>query len=93
MVTVPKQNSACMAETAETTIQSPPCAKKSQLANNYGSCCSIAYINHRDLWNKSLEGRKLIRRIDCLITYATLSYFSKYVDQQNVTVSTHDPKL
>ena len=40
MVTPPKQNSACMAETAETPVQSPPCEKKSQLANNYGFCCS-----------------------------------------------------
>ena len=40
MVTPPKQNSACMAETAETPVQSPPCEKKSQLANNYGSCCN-----------------------------------------------------
>ena len=40
MVTPPKQNSACMADTAETPVQSPPCEKKSQLANNYGSCCS-----------------------------------------------------
>ena len=39
MVTPPKQNSACMAETAETPVQPPPCKKKSQLANNYGSCC------------------------------------------------------
>ena len=39
MVTPPKQNSACMAETAETPVQSPPCEKKSQFANNYGSCC------------------------------------------------------
>ena len=41
MVTPPKQNSACMAETAETPVQSPPCEKKSQLANNYGSCCKM----------------------------------------------------
>ena len=40
MVTPPKQNSACMAETAETPVQSPLCEKKSQLANNYGFCCS-----------------------------------------------------
>ena len=37
IVTPPKQNSACIAETC---VQSPPCKKKSQLANNYGSCCS-----------------------------------------------------
>ena len=50
--------------------------------------------NYRDSWNKSTEERKFIRRLDaCLITYATLSYFSKYIDLQNVTVSAHDPKL
>ena len=35
------QNSACIAETAATPVQSPPCEEKSQLANNYGSCCNI----------------------------------------------------
>ena len=49
----------------------------------------ITYIKYRDSWNKSPEERKFIRRLDaCLITYATLSYFSKYLDLQNVTVST-----
>jgi hypothetical protein len=49
---------------------------------------------YRDSWNKSPEERKFIQRLDaCLITYATLSYFSKYIDLQNVTVSTQDPKL
>lgn len=39
-----------------------------------------------DSWNKSPEERKFIRRLDaCLITYATLSYFSKNIDLQNVT--------
>ncbi|KAI0301693.1 MFS general substrate transporter [Multifurca ochricompacta] len=39
-----------------------------------------------DSWNKSPEERKFLRRLDaCLITYAALSYFSKYLDQQNVT--------
>lgn len=39
-----------------------------------------------DSWNKSPEERKFIQRLDaCLITYATLSYFSKYIDLQNVT--------
>jgi ACS family pantothenate transporter-like MFS transporter len=42
----------------------------------------------RDAWNKSPEERLFLRRLDaCLITYATLSYFSKYLDQQNVIVS------
>ena len=43
MVTPPKQNSACMAKTAETPVQSPPCERKSQLANNYGSCCKSTW--------------------------------------------------
>ncbi|KAF8259265.1 MFS general substrate transporter [Lactarius quietus] len=39
-----------------------------------------------DSWNKSPEERKFVRRLDaCLITYAYLSYFSKYIDLQNVT--------
>lgn len=45
--------------------------------------------NYRDSWNKSPEERKFLRRLDaCLITYASLSYFSKYLNQQNVAVST-----
>ena len=47
-------------------------------------------VIYRDSWNKSPEERKFLRRLDaCLITYATLSHFSKFLDQQNVTVSTH----
>ncbi|KAI0309610.1 MFS general substrate transporter [Amylostereum chailletii] len=39
-----------------------------------------------DTWDKSPEERKFLRRLDaCLITYAALSYFSKYLDQQNIT--------
>ncbi|KAH9014762.1 MFS general substrate transporter [Lactarius pseudohatsudake] len=39
-----------------------------------------------DSWDKSPEERNFLRRLDaCLITYAALSYFSKYLDQQNVT--------
>ncbi|KAH9165041.1 hypothetical protein EDB89DRAFT_344913 [Lactarius sanguifluus] len=39
-----------------------------------------------DSWNKSPEECNFLRRLDtCLITYAALSYFSKYLDQQNVT--------
>ncbi|KAI0288709.1 hypothetical protein BC826DRAFT_915493, partial [Russula brevipes] len=38
-----------------------------------------------DTWNKSLEERRFLRRLDaCLITYAYLSYFGKSLDQQNV---------
>ncbi|KAI9507764.1 MFS general substrate transporter, partial [Russula earlei] len=38
-----------------------------------------------DTWNKTPEERGFLRRLDaCLITYAALSYFSKYLDQQNV---------
>ncbi|KAI0288707.1 MFS general substrate transporter [Russula brevipes] len=38
-----------------------------------------------DTWNKSPEERRFLRRLDaCLITYAYLSYFSKFLDQQNV---------
>ncbi|KAH9985455.1 MFS general substrate transporter [Russula vinacea] len=44
-----------------------------------------SYIWYRDAWNKSPEERLFLRRLDaCLITYAALSYFSKYLDQQNV---------
>ncbi|KZT51517.1 hypothetical protein CALCODRAFT_503439 [Calocera cornea HHB12733] len=40
-----------------------------------------------DTWDKSPEERKFLGRLDaCLLTYAALSYFSKYLDQQNVTV-------
>ncbi|ETW80152.1 major facilitator superfamily, partial [Heterobasidion irregulare TC 32-1] len=40
----------------------------------------------RDTWDKSPEEQKFLRRLDgCLITYAALSYFSKYLDQQNIT--------
>ncbi|KAH9957690.1 hypothetical protein BC827DRAFT_644463 [Russula dissimulans] len=39
-----------------------------------------------DTWDKSQEERRFLHRLDtCLITYAALSYFSKYLDQQNVT--------
>ncbi|EKM58676.1 uncharacterized protein PHACADRAFT_207467 [Phanerochaete carnosa HHB-10118-sp] len=39
-----------------------------------------------DTWDKSPEERKFLGRLDaCLLTYAALSYFSKYLDQQNVT--------
>lgn len=67
---------------------------KLYLVHLLSSLCSLnglgmAYIKCRDSWNKSPEERKFIRRLDaCLITYATLSYFSKYLDLQNVTVST-----
>ena len=47
MVTLPKQNSACMAETAKTPVQSQPCEKKSQLANNYGSCCMSSFNSYK----------------------------------------------
>jgi len=41
----------------------------------------------RDTWDKSPEERAFLAKLDaCLITYAALSYFSKYLDQQNVTV-------
>lgn len=54
-------------------------------------CCSphtvLTYFFHRDTWDKSPEERKFLGRLDaCLLTYAALSYFSKYLDQQNVTV-------
>ncbi|ETW83499.1 major facilitator superfamily [Heterobasidion irregulare TC 32-1] len=39
-----------------------------------------------DSWDKSPEERKFLRRLDAgLITYAALSYFSKNLDQQNIT--------
>jgi hypothetical protein len=42
----------------------------------------------RDAWNKPPEERQFLQRLDsCLITYATLSYFSKYLDQHNIIVS------
>ena len=44
----------------------------------------------RDTWDKPPEEREFLRRLDsCLILYATLSYLSKSLDQQNVTVSIH----
>ena len=48
----------------------------------------ILTIENRDSWNKSPEERQFIHRLDaCLITYAAFSYFSKYLDQQNIIVS------
>lgn len=45
-------------------------------------------VAFRDTWNKPAEERRFLARLDaCLITYAALSYFSKYLDQQNITVS------
>ncbi|EMD31479.1 hypothetical protein CERSUDRAFT_119703 [Gelatoporia subvermispora B] len=39
-----------------------------------------------DTWDKSPEERSFLAKLDaCLLTYAALSYFSKYLDQQNVT--------
>lgn len=39
-----------------------------------------------DTWDKPPEERKFLGKLDaCLLTYAALSYFSKYLDQQNVT--------
>ncbi|THH21258.1 hypothetical protein EW146_g270 [Bondarzewia mesenterica] len=44
----------------------------------------LAYV--WDTWDKPPEERKFLQRLDaCLITYAALSYFSKYLDQQNIT--------
>jgi hypothetical protein len=42
----------------------------------------------RDTWDKSPEERAFLNKLDAaLLTYAALSYFSKYLDQQNITVS------
>ncbi|KZT19853.1 MFS general substrate transporter [Neolentinus lepideus HHB14362 ss-1] len=39
-----------------------------------------------DTWDKSPEERRFLTKLDaCLLSYASLSYFSKYLDQQNVT--------
>ncbi|KAH9913576.1 MFS general substrate transporter [Epithele typhae] len=39
-----------------------------------------------DTWDKPEEERKFLFRLDaCLLTYAALSYFSKYLDQNNIT--------
>ncbi|OSX57572.1 hypothetical protein POSPLADRAFT_1185553 [Postia placenta MAD-698-R-SB12] len=39
-----------------------------------------------DTWDKPPEERRFLFKLDaCLLTYAALSYFSKYLDQQNVT--------
>ncbi|KAH9921852.1 MFS general substrate transporter [Fomitopsis serialis] len=39
-----------------------------------------------DTWNKPPLERKFLAKLDsCLLIYAALSYFSKYLDQQNVT--------
>ena len=52
------------------------------------SVWKILTDQNRDAWNKSPEERQFLKRLDsCLITYATLSYFSKYLDQQNIIVS------
>jgi MFS transporter, ACS family, pantothenate transporter len=49
--------------------------------------CRIYHLT-RDTWDKSPEERRFLGKLDaCLLTYAALSYFSKYLDQQNVTVS------
>ena len=48
----------------------------------------ILLTRNRDSWNKSPKERQFLHRLDaCLLTYAALSYFSKYLDQQNVIVS------
>jgi hypothetical protein len=42
----------------------------------------------RDTWDKSPEERAFLNKLDAaLLTYAALSYFSKYLDQQNITVA------
>ncbi|TRM65269.1 major facilitator superfamily domain-containing protein [Schizophyllum amplum] len=39
-----------------------------------------------DTWDKPPEERRFLFKLDCcLLTYAALSYFSKYLDQQNIT--------
>ncbi|TFK48144.1 MFS general substrate transporter [Heliocybe sulcata] len=39
-----------------------------------------------DTWDKSPEERRFLNKLDaCLLSYAALSYFSKYLDQQNIT--------
>ncbi|KAI0787375.1 MFS general substrate transporter [Fomes fomentarius] len=39
-----------------------------------------------DTWDKPEEERRFLFKLDaCLLTYAALSYFSKYLDQQNIT--------
>ncbi|KAH7879195.1 MFS general substrate transporter [Lentinula edodes] len=39
-----------------------------------------------DTWDKSPEERRFLTKLDsCLLTYAFLSYLSKYLDQQNIT--------
>ncbi|VDC07710.1 unnamed protein product [Peniophora sp. CBMAI 1063] len=58
----------------------------------YASSSSLASKPHSwknyvwDTWNKPADERRFLARLDaCLITYAALSYFSKYLDQQNIT--------
>ena len=47
----------------------------------------LTAANCRDTWDKPPEERRFLAKLDaCLLTYAALSYFSKYLDQQNVTV-------
>ncbi|KAI0707068.1 MFS general substrate transporter [Earliella scabrosa] len=39
-----------------------------------------------DTWDKPADERRFLFKLDaCLLTYAALSYFSKYLDQQNIT--------
>ncbi|KAI0819272.1 MFS general substrate transporter [Trametes gibbosa] len=39
-----------------------------------------------DTWDKPEPERRFLFKLDaCLLTYAALSYFSKYLDQQNIT--------
>ncbi|KAI0351771.1 MFS general substrate transporter [Trametes cingulata] len=39
-----------------------------------------------DTWDKPAAERQFLFKLDaCLLTYAALSYFSKYLDQQNIT--------
>lgn len=60
------------------------------LASHSLRACSWDCVIHslcRDTWDKSPEERRFLAKLDaCLLTYAALSYFSKYLDQQNVTV-------
>ena len=42
----------------------------------------------RDTWSKSKQERNFLTKLDaCLLTYSALSYFSKFLDTQNVTVN------
>ncbi|KAH8092630.1 MFS general substrate transporter [Cristinia sonorae] len=67
-----------------TTSLSPLLTRSAMAKEKTGKRPLSSYI--WDTWDKPPEERKFLAKLDSfLLTYAALSYFSKYLDQQNVT--------